>query len=102
MKFLEKKKINEDEKITWKQFVQQFKKFPHQKAGEYKFDIPGAVSFQGTNVSLELKGTSIVLDRKITIRPNDGSYTTLYEDYNYGIKIQDLKADFTLYIFYTS
>lgn len=86
--------LKEDETLTWKEFKNRG--LSHNSLSEVIVEIPyQKIKFEGINSKAEIVGKSLkiipIRGNTLTITPEDSDIVTIYEDFNYGFKIQ-LKA----------
>jgi hypothetical protein len=98
--------LKEDETITWKEFIDK-ELIEHNSFSEFALEIPyQQVRIHGdsyTSCKLEGKSLKILFKTQIdefVITPDPNDIVTIYEDFNYGFKVQLKQSGGIFYAYY--
>ncbi len=97
--------IKEDQTITWKDFL-GMKLLAQERLSEFVFEVPyQKIKVEGSYVSCMLLGKSLHMKFKnkidtFTLTPDPSDVVTIYEDDNYGFKVQLKEFNGVFYGYY--
>jgi hypothetical protein len=86
--------LKEDETTTWKDF--RNRGLSHNSFSEFVFEIPyQKIKADGVNSKVDIVGESLKISpsrgNTVIVTPEDSDIVTVYEDFNYGFKV-DIKS----------